>query len=132
MSIKEFAVESSTGRSPVKKMSQHVIYEGKTGLGLDCQHPPPFLHAVNCSDPATPGNGFIETYQNTTEGAEISFRCNSQFVPNATMMAVCAADGMWNPDPATHVCTCKWHSYILMYDRLTGHFELGQLLYNYI
>jgi len=63
------------------------------------------IRIVNCSDPAAPGNGFIESYQNTTEGAEISFRCNSQFVPNMAMMATCGADGRWNPDPATLVCT---------------------------
>ena len=62
---------------------------------------------VNCSDPATPGNGFIGPYQNTTEGAEISFSCNSGFVPNTTRMATCGADGRWNPDPATHMCICE-------------------------
>jgi len=62
---------------------------------------------VNCSDPATPGNGFIEPHQNTTEGAEIYFRCNSQFVPSTTMISTCGADGRWNPDPATHMCTCE-------------------------
>ena len=31
---------------------------------------------VNCSDPTSPGNGSIETYQNTIEGAEIFYRCN--------------------------------------------------------
>ena len=52
-----------------------------------------------------PGNGSIEPYQNTTEGAEIFFRCNPGFVPVGRMTAVCAADGRWNPNPATLVCT---------------------------
>ena len=68
---------------------------------------PFFSPPVNCSEPTTPGNGFIEPYQNTTAGAEISFSCNSGFVPSATMMATCGADGRWNPDPATHTCTCE-------------------------
>ena len=77
----------------------------------------PFLSPVNCSDPATPGNGFIEPYQNTTQGAEISFRCDSQFVPSTTRMAICGADGRWNPDPATHMCTCECptKAYTLVY-----------------
>ena len=52
-----------------------------------------------------PGNGSIEPYQNTTEGAEIFFRCNPGFVPAGRMTAVCIADGRWNPDPADLVCT---------------------------
>ena len=60
---------------------------------------------VNCSDPTVPGNGSIETYQNTTEGAEILFGCNPQYSPPGRMRAVCAQDGRWNPDPGTLVCT---------------------------
>ena len=52
-----------------------------------------------------PGNGSIEPYQNTTEGAEIFFRCNPGFVPVGRMTAVCGADGRWNPNPATFACT---------------------------
>ena len=47
----------------------------------------------------------IETYQNSTEGTEIFFRCNPGFVPAGRMRAVCAADGRWYPDPAGLVCT---------------------------
>ena len=54
-------------------------------------------------------DGSIEPYQNTTEGAEIFFRCNPGFVPAGRMRAVCRADGKWSPDPATLVCTCEYH-----------------------
>ena len=54
-------------------------------------------------------DGSIEPYQNTTEGAVIFFRCNPEFVPAGRMTAVCRADGRWNPDPATLVCTCEYH-----------------------
>ena len=60
---------------------------------------------VSCGQPVTPGNGSIETYQNTLEGAEIFFRCNPGFVPAGRMTAVCGADGRWNTDPADLVCT---------------------------
>jgi len=67
-----------------------------------------------------PRNGFIGPYQNTTEGAEISFRCNSQFVPSTAMIAICGADARWNPDPATHVCMCEclWHTWWITCYRL--------------
>ena len=57
-------------------------------------------------------DGSIEPYQNTTEGAEIFFRCNPGFVPAGRMRAVCGADGRWNPDTAT-VCTCEYHINLL-------------------
>ena len=62
---------------------------------------------VNCSDPTVPRNGSIEPYQNTTGGAVIFFRCNPGFVPAERMRTLCRADGRWNPDPATLVCTCE-------------------------
>ena len=54
-------------------------------------------------------DGSIDPYQNTTEGAEIFFRCNPGVVPAGRMRAVCGPDGRWNPDPATLVCTCECH-----------------------
>ena len=68
---------------------------------------------ANCSDPTPPTDGSIETYQNTTEGAEILFRCNPGFVPAGRMRAVCGADGRWNPDPATLVCTSECGLYLI-------------------
>ena len=53
-------------------------------------------------------DGSIEPYHNTTEGAEIFFRCNSMFVPPARMTATCACNGMWTPDPASLTCTCEY------------------------
>ena len=64
-----------------------------------------FLPTVNCSDPSVPGNGSTEAFVNTTEDAEIFFRCSPGFVPAERMRAMCTADGRWNPDPATLVCT---------------------------
>ena len=65
------------------------------------------LFSVSCRQPLIPGNGSIEAYQNSLEGAEIFFKCNPGFVPAGRMRAVCGADGRWNPDPATLVCTGK-------------------------
>ena len=60
-------------------------------------------------------DGSIDPYQNTTEGAEISFRCNAMFVPTERMTAVCGADGRWSPDPADHRCTCEYHIILQLY-----------------
>ena len=65
------------------------------------------LSIVNCSEPTVPRNGSIGTYQNTTEGAVIVFRCNPGFVPAGNMTAVCASDGRWSPNPAEVRCTGK-------------------------
>ena len=62
---------------------------------------------VNCSDPTVPINGSIDPYQNTTEGAEIFYRCNPMFVPTERMRAVCIADRRWSPDPTDLVCMCE-------------------------
>ena len=69
-----------------------------------------FLPPVNCSDPTPPMDGSIASYQNTTEGAEISFMCNQMFVPTERMTAMCGADQRWSPDPAGHRCTCEYSS----------------------
>ena len=67
-----------------------------------------FLPPVNCSDPTPPTDGSIDPYQNTTEGAEIFFRCNPMFVPSTRMTATCASNSMWTPDPADLTCTCEY------------------------
>ena len=67
-----------------------------------------FLPPANCGEPTIPGNGSIRTYQNTTEGAEIVFGCNPMFAPSAMVTATCASNGMWSPDPASHMCTCEY------------------------
>ena len=63
-----------------------------------------YFDPANCSNPTRPMDGSIEPYQNTTEGAEIFFKCNPGFVPAGRMRAVCGADGRWNPDPAGYRC----------------------------
>ena len=67
----------------------------------------PYLPPANCSDPTVPRNGSIDPYQNTTEGAEIMFRCDQGLVPAENMTAVCALNGNWIPDPNI-TCTCEF------------------------
>ena len=69
------------------------------------------LLPVNCSDPTLPTDGSIDPYQNTTEGSEIFFRCNSMFVPSTRMTATCTSNGMWTPHPASFTCTCEYLLY---------------------
>ena len=61
-------------------------------------------------------NGFIDPYQNTTEGAEISFRCNPMFIPSTRMTATCTScefNGKWTPDPSDLTCTCEYLYYTI-------------------
>ena len=64
-----------------------------------------FFHLVNCGNPTSPGSGYLEAYENTTDGAMIFFRCELGFIPAGRMRAVCGADGRWIPNPAELRCT---------------------------
>ena len=60
---------------------------------------------VNCSAPSPLAHGSIDPYTSTVEGAKVTFQCDEGFSPSGLMTAVCQADGNWEPDPATIVCT---------------------------
>ena len=77
-----------------------------------------FLPPVNCGDPTAPRNGSINSYQNTTEGAQIVFRCDPGLVPAGDMAAVCAANGSWTPNPATTMCSSCESTNSIKKDRL--------------
>ena len=62
-------------------------------------------YAANCGVPKPPRNGTIVNYNSTVEGSVLRYQCNSGFGSVGEMIAVCAANGSWSPDPA-HV-TCK-------------------------
>ena len=82
------------------------------------------LHLVSCGVPTFSGNSSIEAYQNTTEGAEIFFRCNPGFIPAGRMRAVCRRN-RWKPDPANHRCTGEIY---ISYNRRCFLVVLSQLL----
>jgi len=66
---------------------------------------------VGCGVPSHPENGFVQslnTSQGTQQGSEIFFGCNTSYIPAGNMIATCALDRMWNPDPATFMCICKF------------------------
>ena len=70
-----------------------------------------FPSPVGCGVPHHPENGFVQSLdisQGTQQGSEISFSCNTSFVPAGNMTSTCALDGMWNPDPATFACICTF------------------------
>ena len=60
---------------------------------------------ANCGTPTSPESGYLEAYENTTEGVMISFRCELGFIPAGRMRAVCASNGRWRPNPADLRCT---------------------------
>ena len=53
-------------------------------------------------------DGSIDPYQNTTEGAEISFMCSAGYATVWRMAATCASNGMWTPDPGSLTCICEY------------------------
>ena len=70
-----------------------------------------FPSPVGCGVPHRPENGFVQSLdisQGTQQGSEIFFTCNTSYVPARNMIATCASDGMWNPDPATFACICTF------------------------
>jgi len=66
---------------------------------------------VGCGEPSHPENGFVQSLdisQGTQQGSEIFFGCNTSYIPAGNMISTCASDRMWNPDPATFMCICKF------------------------
>jgi len=66
------------------------------------------LSPVGCGAPSRPENGSTQSLdisRGTQQGSAIFFGCNASYVPPGNMTSVCASNGMWNPDPATFVCT---------------------------
>lgn len=56
---------------------------------------------MDCGLPRPPVNGNLGSYSRTTEGANVTFRCNRDI---AEMVSVCTSDGMWDPVPEEHNC----------------------------
>ena len=63
---------------------------------------------VDCGDPSLPMNGVVMAYDSTLEGSQIVFQCGPGFVPSQQMMSVCAANGIWTPNPAGLECRGTW------------------------
>ena len=69
---------------------------------------------VNCSTPISANGVVIESYNSTTEGSMIYYRCKQDLLPNDRIRSVCSGNQKWIPDPTEHVCQeCK--SIIVMY-----------------
>jgi hypothetical protein len=39
------------------------------------------------------------------EGSQITYFCESGFVPGSMLKAICTLGGIWKPDPSRLVCT---------------------------
>ena len=59
---------------------------------------------VDCGQPVAPQNGSLESYNDTTEGSEVFYKCDPGLVPEGRMRAVCTRSG-WSPNPADLICT---------------------------
>ena len=76
-------------------------------------------------------DGSIDPYQNTTEGAEISFGCNPMFVPSTRTTATCASNGMWTPNPFSITCTCEYLSVFRFVCSISSHMVLHAFLVSF-
>ena len=63
------------------------------------------LSPVDCGMPNRPVNGSIRTSQSTLGGSVVEFGCAPGFIPSERMMATCALNGTWSPDPGTLMCS---------------------------
>ena len=65
-----------------------------------------FNPTADCGAPSPPVNGsLLQPYTNTTESSVVVFQCDSGFVPEGEMTAVCGSDGQWTPDPGGVTCS---------------------------
>ena len=65
-----------------------------------------FFNVADCGAPPPPVNGYLlQPHTNTTEGSMVVFQCDSGFVPEGVMTAVCGRDGQWFPDPGGITCS---------------------------
>ena len=64
-----------------------------------------FNPTADCGAPAPPMNGSMQSYTNTTEGSVVVFQCDSGFVPEGEITAVCGRDSRWTPDPGDVTCS---------------------------
>ena len=63
-----------------------------------------FLISVDCGPPVAPQNGYLERFNDTTEGSEMFYSCDQGLVPEGRMRANCTRNG-WSPNPADLDCT---------------------------
>ena len=54
--------------------------------------------------PGAPLNGRLGDFYLTNEGTNITFQCNEGYTPSAVETTTCAANALWEPNPADHVC----------------------------
>ena len=59
--------------------------------------------SVDCGAPVAPQNGSLESYSDTTGGAEVFYSCDQHLVPEGRMRTVCTRNG-WSPNPADLHC----------------------------
>ena len=65
-----------------------------------------FTFTADCGAPPPPVNGsLLQPHTNTTEGSVVVFQCDSGFVPESMMTAVCGRDGQWTPNPGGVTCS---------------------------
>ena len=72
-----------------------------------------------CAEPIVPANGEVTNILGVV-GASVTIRCNTGFVPQQPIIAICQENGNWTPNPADHQCfgmyvvgTCDHDNYFV-------------------
>ncbi len=60
---------------------------------------------MNCSDPSPVAGLTFGPFSDTTEGANISFKCEPGLELQREDVSVCSSNGSWVPDPAERICS---------------------------
>ena len=61
---------------------------------------------LDCGRPSVSSDGgvIIESFNDTLFNATIVFHCEVGLIPVTVIEAVCESTGVWNPNPANHMC----------------------------
>ena len=62
------------------------------------------MHVLDCGSPSVPSGVVIEPFNSSQLDAIITFHCDEGLIPHTIMKAVCGSTGVWNPNPAFHLC----------------------------
>ena len=62
------------------------------------------MACLDCGTPIVASGVVIEPFNSTQFDATITFHCDEGLIPQTLIKVVCGSTGVWNPDPAFHLC----------------------------
>ena len=62
------------------------------------------FQCLDCGTPNASNGVVIEHINGTQFDATVIFYCDEALIPDTVIEAVCGSTGVWNPNPANHLC----------------------------